>query len=207
MADARSESLLIIFYRNPQLGKVKTRLAKSLGDANALAIYLRLVQHTRTVTESLPCDKVVYYSDYVDTEDAWKNEVFKKSRQQGSDLGTRMQHAFEAGFREGYQRICIIGTDCWELQTAHLQQAFAELERTPSVLGPAHDGGYYLLGLSRFHATFFQSKSWSTAAVADATRHDARQLGWEMAELPPLHDIDEPHDIRDSRLWNPAPDR
>jgi rSAM/selenodomain-associated transferase 1 len=202
MADERDKSLLIIFYRNPQLGRVKTRLAKTLGDAAALAIYIRLAQHTREITENLSIDKVVCYSDYVDTEDAWPNETYQKKIQHGDDLGARMQHAFETGFQAGYQNICIIGTDCWELQSNHLQQAFNGLKKAPVVVGPAKDGGYYLLGLTRFHASFFENKQWSSATVASATKADAHLLGWSVVELPLLRDIDEVSDIQDSRLWH-----
>jgi len=97
-----NKNLLIIFYRNPELGKVKTRLAATLGDAHALAVYLRLVAHTRTITENLSVDKMVCYSHFIDKEDNWSNKIYDKQNQKGKTLGERLQSAVKNGFDNDY---------------------------------------------------------------------------------------------------------
>lgn len=153
------KKLLIIFYRNPELGKVKTRLAAALGDDMALAIYIKLVHHTRAITENLAVDKVVCYSNYVDTEDNWPNGVYSKELQKGETLGQRLEHAVKNGFDRGYASLCVIGTDCFELSESILKESFGKLEASDAVIGPARDGGYYLLGLKNFPRFFFTTNN------------------------------------------------
>jgi uncharacterized protein len=188
-------NLLFIFYRNPELGKVKTRLAKTVGDEKALAIYLKLVSHTRAICQDLPLNKVVYYSHFVDTEDAWSGSHFQKKIQRGNDLGKKMQNAFAEGFKNGYQSICIIGTDCFELTAEIIEQAFDQLKNHDTVIGRANDGGYYLLGMKKPVPEIFQNKNWSTDSVAKDTINDFKRLGLSFATLPPLTDIDEEKDL------------
>jgi uncharacterized protein len=189
------KNLLILFYRNPELGKVKTRLAKTIGDEKALAIYLRLSAHTRTITQDQSVDKVVYYSHFVDTEDAWPNSSFQKKVQHGNDLGEKMQNAFAEEFKNGYESICIIGTDCLELTSEIAKQAFDELKSHDAVIGPANDGGYYLLGMKKLIPELFQNKNWSTDSVAPDTINDFKKLGLSFVQLLPLTDVDEEKDL------------
>lgn len=190
-----SKQLLLIFYRNPELGKVKTRLAKTVGNEKALAIYLQLAEHTRAISQDIPLDKVVYYSHFTDAEDTWPNSSFQKNTQQGSDLGEKMEHAFAEGFKNGYQSICIIGTDCFELTSKIIEQAFDQLKKYDAVIGPANDGGYYLLGAKKAIPELFQNKNWSTDSVAKDTINDFKRLGLSFAKLPPLTDVDEEKDL------------
>jgi len=189
------KNLLIIFYRNPELGKVKTRLAKTLGDEKALAIYLKLSSHTKAVTENLAIDKVVYYSNFVDTEDVWLNTSFHKKLQNGTDLGEKMQNAFAQEFNNGYERICIIGTDCLELSKDIMQQAFDQLGCHDAVIGPAKDGGYYLLGMKKQMPELFENKTWSSDTVAADTIQNLKDLRASFAQLPILSDVDEETDL------------
>ena len=106
------KNLLLLFVRNPELGKVKTRLAASVGADKALEIYLQLLQHTRQVTQELPVQKLVYYSDAVDNNDLWPNEQYQKRVQPLGDLGEKMAGAFAAAFAEGFKSVVIIGSDC-----------------------------------------------------------------------------------------------
>lgn len=190
--------ILIIFYRNPQLGNVKTRLAATVGDAKALAIYLKLASHTRAIASELDCDRVVYYSDYVDTEDAWSNTDYAKRQQIGSNLGDRMKNAFEWAFSKGYQRVCIIGTDCFELNHSILSKAFNTLTYCDAVLGPARDGGYYLLGMTKLVIEVFENKIWSSSSVCSDTASDFKKLQIEFEELVTLTDVDEERDLPQS---------
>jgi rSAM/selenodomain-associated transferase 1 len=189
------KNLLIIFYRNPELGKVKTRLAKTLGDEKALAIYLKLSSHTRAITENLAIDKVVYYSNFVDTEDVWPNTTFQKKLQNGNDLGEKMNNAFVEGFQSGYERVCIIGTDCFELSRDIIKQAFDQLHTNDAVIGRAKDGGYYLLGMKKLILELFTNKTWSSDTVATDTIQNFKDLSLSYAQLAVLTDVDEEKDL------------
>jgi uncharacterized protein len=191
-----TDQLLLIFFKNPELGKVKTRLAATLGEEKALAIYLALVKHTREIAERLTCDKLVCYADFIDTEDAWSNQIYKKELQRGRDLGVRMSGAFENGFRKGYKSVIIIGTDCIELTSLVIEEAFQQLRSHDAVLGPAEDGGYYLLGMRKFYPQLFQNKIWSSSSVSKDTLADLSQLKLSTHILPTLSDIDVEKDLK-----------
>lgn len=194
-SNVKRESLLIIFYKNPELGKVKTRLASSIGDAKAFSIYLLLAEHTRRITEHLGVHKVVFYSDYIDLDDSWPHDVYQKRLQMGSDLGERMENAFKSGFNEGYKSICIIGTDCLELTRNIIEEAFRKLLTQDIVIGPANDGGYYLLGMNYFYNKLFRNKRWSSNTVLADTLADTRMLGLTNWQLETLTDVDEEKDL------------
>lgn len=159
------ENLLIIFAKNPVLGRCKTRLAKGIGPENALAVYRILLQHTAQTTSSLKVDKEVFYTDFIDHEDSWDSTIFKKGLQRPGDLGQKMQAAFEAGFKKGYQKIVLIGTDLISLEASDIEKAFKALDSNTVIFGPALDGGYYLIGLSQMKPELFKNIPWSTAEV------------------------------------------
>lgn len=182
--------------KNPQLGKVKTRLAATVGDQEALRIYLKLLEQTRAMTLPLAVDKTVCYTSEVIANDLWDNEHYQKVRQSDGDLGERMQQAFEDGFTQGYDRICIIGSDCYELTTQVIEQAFEQITTHDLVIGPSTDGGYYLLGMNRLHPALFKNKAWSTASVKEATVRDLERLQLRWFELPTLTDVDDEADLR-----------
>lgn len=193
--DQAQKSLLIIFYRNPKMGDVKTRLASTLGKEKALSIYKKLVLHTRNITEPLLMNKIVFYSHAIDLMDIWPNATYLKALQDGTDLGEKMKHAFAAGFESGYTSICIIGTDCYELTTKIIEQAFHLLESSDTVIGPAVDGGYYLLGMRRFHESFFGTKEWGGPTVFHETLRDFEAIGLKYAKLQMLRDVDTEADL------------
>jgi rSAM/selenodomain-associated transferase 1 len=191
----QSESLLIVFYRNPELGKVKTRLAAAIGDAKAYSIYLLLSEHTRRVVDGLPQQKALYYSDYVDVDDAWSNNSYQKFLQSSGDLGEKMENAFKAGFNSGYESICIIGTDCLDLTEKIVSEAFRTLLTNDVVIGPAADGGYYLLGMKSLHPELFKNKAWGSHTVLTDTLGDVALLGLTSFQLQLLNDIDRIEDL------------
>lgn len=191
----KEKNLLIIFYRNPELGKVKSRLAVTIGEERALAIYLLMAAHARTTALTIPVDKVVYYSRFIDTEDNWSNSDFQKRLQHGEDLGEKMKHAFEESFSVGYESVCIIGTDCLELTKDILKEAFESLKHQDAVIGPAADGGYYLLGMNRMIPELFDNKKWSTSTVCENTIEDLKLLQRNHHLLPVLHDVDSESDL------------
>jgi rSAM/selenodomain-associated transferase 1 len=159
------ENLLIIFAKNPVIGHCKTRLAKGIGPENALAVYRILLQHTAQTTRSLKVDKEVFYTDFIDHEDNLDSTIFKKGLQSPGDLGQKMQAAFEAGFKKGYQKIVLIGTDLITLEPSDIEKAFEALDSNTVVFGPAQDGGYYLIGLSQMKPELFKNIPWSTSKV------------------------------------------
>jgi len=191
----KKKNLLIIFYRNPELGKVKSRLAVTIGEERALAIYLLMAAHARTTALTIPVDKVVYYSRFIDTEDNWLNSDFQKRLQYGEDLGAKMKNGFEESFSAGYESVCIIGTDCLELTNDILKEAFESLKRHDAVVGPAVDGGYYLLGMNKMIPELFNNKKWSTSTVRDDTIEDLKLLQCSYHLLPVLHDVDRESDL------------
>ncbi len=195
--DQQRKDLLIIFYRNPKIGKVKTRLAATVGNQKALEIYMKLSLHTKTITEDLNLEKIVFYTDVIDLMDIWPNATFLKALQDGKDLGEKMKNAFVAGFETGYSSICIIGTDCYELTAEIITQAFEALKSADAVIGPARDGGYYLLGMTNPHTGVFNNKNWSTETVLQETIHDFESLGLHYFLLQELKDVDTENDLPD----------
>ncbi|MBA3664680.1 MAG: TIGR04282 family arsenosugar biosynthesis glycosyltransferase [Bacteroidetes bacterium] len=189
------KALIIIFIKNPVAGKVKTRLAKTIGDEKALSIYNNLLEHTRTVTRKLNCDKIVFYSDFINNADDWDQNHFLKARQEGNDLGERMSNAFNFAFSTGYKKPLIIGSDCPDLNQEHIEKAFQHLNESEVVLGPAKDGGYYLLGMNQFYPELFSNKRWSTEHVMKDTLADISRLNLSVRLLPELTDIDEEKDM------------
>lgn len=190
-----TNGLLLVFIKNPVLGRVKTRLAATVGDELALEIYLKLLHHTRDITEELPVDKAVFYSDFVDENDSWDNSTYLKKVQSGGDLGLRMKEAFQWGFQRGYKEICIIGSDCYELTPEIIMTAFQVFKIKDVVFGPSNDGGYYLLGLKELRDELFQNKKWSTDSVAADTLNDLKKLGLNYQTLEPLNDVDTEEDL------------
>lgn len=186
---------LIIFVRNPVLGKVKTRIAKTLGDENALRLYKKLLAHTQLTVRDIACDKFIFYADAVNNNDDWCNDLYFKEQQDAKELGERMSAAFEKIYGKGYNKVLIIGSDCYELTPGIIEEAFVALEKNAVVVGPAKDGGYYLLGMKKFHSSLFEIKAWSTNSVLQETLQQCTQLTLSYYLLPVLNDVDDATDI------------
>jgi len=186
---------LIIFTKNPEVGKVKTRLGATIGDEAALQIYQQLLSHTANTANSLSIDKFVFYSDYIEQNDVWDNEFYFKQVQSGNDLGERMMNAFTSILNTAYNRVVIIGTDCPGLNADIIMNAFTKLKSHDVVIGPAEDGGYYLLGMKLCYSDLFENISWSTNAVFDETRLKCEALHLDYSLLPILRDIDYEEDL------------
>ncbi len=191
------KEVLLIFAKNVQYGKVKTRLAATIGNQKALSVYRRLVAHTVSITSKLKIDKIVFYSDSIIDKDEWGNNIYQKKLQSGKDLGERMKNAFKSSFTAGYQKVIIIGTDCFELNEGLINMAFERLNDDDIVLGPAKDGGYYLLGMKKFHPSLFENIEWSSEKVLKQTLTSAMRLNLSVFLLPPLSDIDREADLKD----------
>lgn len=185
---------LIIFVRNPVLGKVKTRLAATMGNEKALTVYKHLLQHTRNITQHLPVTKFVFYADFINHDDVWNG--YEKRTQNGKDLGERMHNSFKELFAEGYKKICIIGSDCYELTQEILTEGFKKLNTVENVIGPATDGGYYLLGMQSPFKNLFSNIIWSSESVFTETKNKILEKNYSLYVLQTLTDVDEEKDIK-----------
>lgn len=185
---------LIIFIRNPELGKVKTRLAATVGNEKALEIYKELLAHTKVITATVNADKFVFYFNEISEDDSWSAPGFTKKLQPGGDLGDKMKAAFGFLFQEKYNKVVIIGSDCFELTRTIIDNAFAALNKHDVVIGPASDGGYYLLGMRHFFHFVFEQKHWSTEQVFKETMEDLDIHNISYAVLEELTDVDTEED-------------
>ncbi len=192
------KSALIIFVRNPVLSKVKTRLAATIGNEKTLLVYKHLLQHTKSITQLVPSTKFVFYADYLNEDDVW--DGYEKKLQSGKDLGARMKHAFDEVFQLGFEHVCIIGSDCYELTHLIIAEAFENLQTFKTVIGPANDGGYYLLGMQYPFKDVFSDIEWSTKNVFADTINKINTQHLTCNVLASLNDIDDEKDLRKSSI-------
>ena len=189
------EDLLIIFIKNPIKGSVKTRLAADLGDDVALEVYKKLIEITFQAIEPVEGDKWVLYSDFIEASFDSPDGNIVTGVQQDGDLGQRMLQAFARGFSAGYQHICIIGSDCYNIRPEIIQEAFRRLLSYDFILGPSTDGGYYLLGMNSLFEDVFINKRWSTSNVLRTTLQNIRKNSYTYYLLEELTDIDTKADL------------
>lgn len=194
MSTENTENLLLIFTRNPELGKVKTRLAKGVGQENALTIYKQLLQHTHDVVIQNNCNKRVGYSVKVRDHDIWESSSFEKFTQEGDNLGQRMEDAFKKAFLDGYKKVIIVGSDLYDLRPRHIEEAFTALSTHKAVIGPAKDGGYYLLGMQHHIPSVFKQKEWGGDTVLESTLINLKS--YTVHTLEELNDIDFAEDLK-----------
>jgi hypothetical protein len=186
-----SKNILLIFTKNPVLGRVKTRLAKTLGDEAALEAFIRLRSCTFRAAEQVPCTRWMCYSDFIpEHEDHAQFEMYETALQSGSDLGIRMANMFQRAFEAGGEHVMIVGTDCPGITAEILSDGFKKLESADCVLGPSEDGGYYLLGMKSFMPRLFSDMTWSTDTVAEITANRIREDGKTLEYLTTLRDVD-----------------
>jgi rSAM/selenodomain-associated transferase 1 len=182
---------LLLFIKNPIPGKTKTRLAGDVGNEVALKMYHQLTNWTREQALGLSdVDCYLYYSNNVTHGDAWSEQDFLKRLQHSGDLGERMLEGFRSAFEDGHKKVVIIGSDCPGIDTDYLNEAFTALDDHDVVIGPALDGGYTLLGMSKFTPTLFKNIAWSTDKVLTSTLARATAAGRTIEQLKPLSDVD-----------------
>ncbi|NTU57808.1 MAG: glycosyltransferase [Chlorobiaceae bacterium] len=198
----KSERLLIIFSKNPVAGQVKTRLASSIGDTEALQVYETLREITGKVAARADAMLAVFYSDFIPETDTLLTGIAEAHLQEGNDLGERMHRAFLKGFALGFRHIVLIGTDCPELSTFLIDRAFQSLSEEEVVMGPARDGGFYLVGLNRPFPELFLGRTWSTSSVLHESLGIIRASNASCSLLPALSDIDTIDDLINSGLWD-----
>ncbi|MEP7269325.1 MAG: TIGR04282 family arsenosugar biosynthesis glycosyltransferase [Saprospiraceae bacterium] len=182
------DQALVIFIKNPIEGKVKKRIAADAGDAAALEIYKNLLDHTRIVADQAEATRLLFYSERVVRLDKWSEKKYSKSVQSGNDLGERMLNAFKQTTE--YDKKIIIGSDCPGLTSDIIEEAYDALDFHDVVIGPAQDGGYYLLGMTNLVPELFQSIPWSTDQVLNETVRVLQNKRLLYKLLPTLRDVD-----------------
>ncbi|MEW4923757.1 TIGR04282 family arsenosugar biosynthesis glycosyltransferase [Algibacter sp. 2305UL17-15] len=193
-----TKELVIVFVKNIKLGKVKTRLAKTIGNQGAFEVYSELVKITEKATTEIEADKRIYFSDAIlDTK--WNG--FEKFIQEGEDLGIRMKNAFIKGFADGYERIVLIGSDLPDINATHINNGLKALHHSETVFGPAVDGGYYLIGLSKVYDCIFDNKPWSQSSLLEETLQQLEKNNISFKTLETLNDIDTFEDLEASEFY------
>jgi uncharacterized protein len=175
---------LIVFVKNPIEGKVKTRIAATVGHSKAVEVYKELLKYTQNVIKELLKEAPasiqfrvnIFYGDYINSNDLWNELPVNKYLQSEGDLGERMKNAFRDEFAAGADQVVIIGSDCMMLRPKHIKNAMDELIMADIVIGPADDGGYYLLGMKQLYPFLFDNKPWSQPTLLEETIADIKQV-------------------------------
>ena len=189
------KSAILIFVRPPEPGKVKTRLAAGIGAENALQVYIFLLKHTAGLVSSLGIPLFVFYAGDVVADDMFTGTQVTKLQQGKGDLGERMDAAFTEVFSRGFGQAVIIGSDCYELTSDIILEGLSLLQQTDLVIGPARDGGYYLLGMNQPVKSVFDAIAWSSQTVFRDTVARAARENCSVSLLPVLTDVDKAEDI------------
>lgn len=182
---------LIVFVKSPRPGFVKTRIAGVLGAEAAAAIYRTLVERVLANLAGLREVELRFAPDDARAEiERWLRGGWRACPQGEGDLGARLQRAFAGAFAAGARRVVVIGSDCPEVGADDIREAWQALASVDVVLGPARDGGYWLIGLAQPQPRLFADMPWSTAEVFRQTVERARALGLRVAPLRRLADVD-----------------
>jgi uncharacterized protein len=187
----QSERLLIVFVKAPRVGAVKTRLAQEIGAERACDAYQELVRAVLAKIEPLANVQLRYSPDDAQSEvQPWRKSSWTTTAQGAGDLGERLARAFSDAFKSGTSRVVIIGSDCPWLDVADIEEAWSELESHDVVLGPARDGGYWLIGLRGPLPELFAGIAWSTPDVLKQTIERASARDLRVRLLRELRDVD-----------------
>lgn len=195
-----SPANILIFTRYPVPGEVKTRLIPALGSEPAARLHRRMTEHVVTEARGLAGNggvavHVGFTGGPLKSFRSWLGHDLRYVPQIGDDLGKRVHHALGAVFRAGPGPAMVIGSDVPGLDRAVLEQALHALQGSDLVIGPARDGGYYLIGMHRPHPELFENMEWGTSSVFAQTTDAAKRLGLTVAVLPVLQDVDRPEDL------------
>jgi uncharacterized protein len=181
---------IVVLSKNLTRGNVKTRLAKTVGEEKAYQIYKELLKYTEILLDSISIPRYIFWASKIPSKpDYFSNQAYHHKFQRGENLGERMENAFSE-ILHLHKKVLIIGTDCPYLKKNHLEEAFASLQTYDYCIGPALDGGYYLLGLKKFSSTWFRNITWSTEKVFSETQRKAREMELKGYVLPVLGDVD-----------------
>lgn len=207
---------VLVFTKYPTPGYAKTRLIPAVGKECAADISRQLTERIVSVVRSLLCSlpfassvvsRIHYTSTGADGDDAkrmreWLGAPDESSKdretfvpQSKGDLGQRLDAAFAASFRDGAQKVVVVGADIPDIDVGLLEESFTKLDGADIVIGPAQDGGYYLLGMKQVHSGLFRDMPWSTERVFEVTMGIAAEEGLSVAKLRTLRDVDLPEDV------------
>lgn len=195
---------LIVFVKNAIEGQVKTRLAKTIGQGKALSVYLYMQKYLAQLLREVKSFEIyIFYSDFLpDQPDIWSTPPFEKRIQHGKDLGERMNKALNQ-ILSLHQNVLLVGSDIAGLNLTILEEGFQRLDQFDIVLGPAQDGGYYLIGMKQPHSHLFQKMTWSHDQVMTQTIEKIKELGLNYSLLPVLNDVDTYEDwVKDGHLFD-----
>ena len=198
MAD---QPLIILFVKVPARSQVKTRLAAALGEEAALELYQRFGQDILNTLEQtgIPVMICYYPPDNRNAVAGWLGPEQQYLPQEGRDVGERMENAFRQAFNRGFSRVVLIGSDIPDLPASLIKEALAALPMHDAVIGPARDGGYYLVGFRNdtFFPGVFSGIAWSTGTVFRSTMQAFEKAGQRVHELPLWQDVDPIEDLKD----------
>lgn len=198
--DRDRQARLILFTRYPEPGRTKTRLIPTLGAHGAAALQRRMSEAIVTRMAAFAADypvslEIRYTDGNQQAMEAWLSNDIPCLDQGNGDLGDRLHRAFAQAFAQGDRQVVVIGADCPGLTPALFTKAFAALDSHNLVLGPALDGGYYLVGLNRPAPAIFAKIPWGSGEVLAATMKQAQGLNLASHILEPLADVDRPEDL------------
>lgn len=189
------KTAVVVFAREPVPGRVKTRLAAAIGEAAACSVYAALLERTLAVAAEAGFDLVVSFAE--PPSPGWTaGHAQRWEVQRGDDLGARMRDAFDLRFGDGFDRVVIVGSDCPRLRREHLIGAVKALRDAAVVLGPAADGGYWMVAQRQPGVDLFTGIPWSSCRTLTATRQRLESLGAAWVEIDALDDIDTEGDLR-----------
>jgi uncharacterized protein len=186
---------LMIFTRYPIQGSVKTRLIPLLGDSGACILHQKMVLHTLEKLDPFSSLQIWYEGAGEIEMRKWLGCKYIYKQQTQGDLGERMLHAFREAFAAGETKALLVGTDCPGITLMHVEEALLKLDQSDVVVGPAKDGGYYLIGMKAAHEDLFRAVPWGTDQVFQITEERARKERLEISLLEELADVDRPEDV------------
>ena len=192
-----NKNVLIVFLKYPLPGTFKTRLAKSIGEENAAMLYRCFVQTILGNTKSADYETIIFFAPEEEHKQIkkWLGKGWHFRAQKGNSLGERLIDAFRYVFDSGAKKSLVIGTDSPLIESEDILNAFSSLKEKDCVIGPAYDGGYYLLGLNCLHAELFALDEYSTDKVFENTMEKARELGLNVKVLDKRFDVDTVEDL------------
>lgn len=188
------ENALIIFVDNLEKGKVKKQLARDIGEDKSLEVYKYLLSHTKDVTVHCKYNLFVFYSHYLHIADVFDDHVFSKHLQEGEEISEKMMNAFKKVFDLGHKNVCLIQSDCYDLQPEILNEAFEKLHETNIVTGPSQSSGFYLFGMNNFYPEFFITDE-NYVLTVDQTQEIVNKLALTSSQLPRLSVINTMEDL------------
>ena len=191
---------LVFFLRFPEEGKVKTRLAESIGNKHATELYRCFIEDMAETIKNIDTEIIINFTPK-EKEEEMRQLIgcnFLLLPQIGYDLGRKMMNAFYDAFKMGYEKVILIGSDIPDIDEEIIETAFEKLNSHNVILGPCFDGGYYLIGFDRdsFHYDIFDEIKWGSDSVLQHTIEIIKEDGLEVVLLPELNDIDDFEDLK-----------